>query len=82
LVMAVLFLLPNSVQAQTNPTLAQNLKKYWEQRDRLRKFFVKIGDDQGGSIPAIKRNRYDNANFMRWDDATTLLKTGTVLAIQ
>jgi hypothetical protein len=74
-VMAVLCLLPKGVQAQTqpDPTLTQNLKKYWENRDRFRKFFVKIGDEQGNSIPCAKRSRWDNSHLMRWGDATTQL---------
>lgn len=74
-VMAVLCLLPQGMQAQTqpDPTLTQNLKKYWENRDRFRKFFVKIGDEQGNSIPCAKRSRWDNSHLMRWGDATTQL---------
>lgn len=68
MVMALLCLLPNLIFSQTND---QNLKKYWENRDRLRKFFTKIGPNQGESIIANMKDRAHNA--MRWSDATTQL---------
>lgn len=67
-VMAVLCLCPKPSTAQSNE---QNLKKYWENRDRLRKFFVKIGPNQGESIVANIRDRA--MNTMRWADATSQL---------
>lgn len=66
--MAVLCLLPKLSSAQSPDA---NLKKYWENRDRLRKFFVKIGPNQGESIPANIRDR--TKNNMRWSDATSQL---------
>jgi hypothetical protein len=74
-VMALVCLLPTITFGQTSPdpNLAANLKKYWENRDRFQKFFVKIGLEPGESIPAAKRNRFDNAHIMRWQDATTHL---------
>ncbi len=34
----------------------ENLDKYWKYRDRLRKDFLKIGDDHGESIPMSARS--------------------------
>lgn len=67
-VMAVLCLCPKPSNAQTNE---QNLKNYWENRDRLRKFFVKIGPNQGESMVANIRDR--TGNTMRWADGTSQL---------
>jgi hypothetical protein len=37
-------------------TPQENLDKYWKYRDRLRKDFLKIGDDNGESIPMSARS--------------------------
>lgn len=45
--------LPLWIPAQTNEL---NLGKYWSYRERLRKDFVRIGPDEGMSIPASARS--------------------------
>lgn len=46
-------LLPSVLSAQTEQ---ENLKKYWNYRERFQKYFVKIGSDFGNSIPSSNRN--------------------------
>jgi len=62
-------LLPRQSLAQTQNE--QNLKKYWENRDRLRKYMVKIGPLQGESIPIRQRDRQTNSVI--WSDATSYM---------
>ena len=53
-------------------TEAGNLKKYWDYRDRLKKYFMKIGNGPGESIPSenINIGGYNGNTYMRWGDAT------------
>jgi hypothetical protein len=77
--------------AQTAP---ENLEKYWNYRDRFKKYFVKIGSSAGESILAQQRcsqnqpnpfnlncgcsAQFDIAN-LKWGDATVW--TGYYLAV-
>lgn len=55
---------------------SENLKKYWNYRDRLKKYFLKIGSGPGESLPAENRCEgcIQNGNVftskLRWGDAT------------
>ncbi len=49
----------------------QNLEKYWNYRESLKRYFIKIGSGQGESVPA---NVYTpSTNSMGWGDATSWL---------
>lgn len=52
----------------SNKSYAQNEDKYWNYRARLTSTFLKIGEQQGNSIPAANTN--SNQNHIKWSDAT------------
>lgn len=61
------------------PTLAQtpeeNLSKYWNYRDRLRKNFLKIGSLPGESIPMTARRvdwAFSGQDASPWPDASAV----------
>lgn len=59
----------------------ENLEKYWKYRDQLRKRFMKIGQNDGESIPAsviIPHRQYgqtdqSTGSILQWRDATITL---------
>lgn len=53
LILALLCLNFNNSRAQSQE---ENIKKYWNYRDRLRKDFLKVGNDPGESIPMSARS--------------------------
>ena len=61
-IVCVALLLPflsNFVEAQTEK---ENLEKYWNYRDKFRKFFVKNGTEDGAGIPILQSEIITN-NF-------------------
>jgi hypothetical protein len=36
----------------------ENMKKYWNYRDRLKKYFLKIGNGQANSLPGSCEKEY------------------------
>jgi hypothetical protein len=53
----------------------ENLEKYWSYRDRLRKNFLKIGDQDGESIPMTCRRidwAFQNQDNSPWPDASAI----------
>ncbi len=60
--------------AQT-ATQKANHEKYWNYRERMKRYFIKIGPDQGESVPANWFYSYPNNNdvVMNWGDATSWL---------
>ena len=83
------FLFSSNFYAQT-PT--ENLEKYWNYRDRFKKYFIKIGTEGGESILTQERcaknnpfglscgcNSSDDVANVKWGDATVW--TGYYLAV-
>lgn len=71
------FLLSNCFcKVSLSQSESENLKKYWNYRDRLKKYFLKIGSGPGESLPAENRCEgcIQNGNLItskiRWGDAT------------
>ncbi len=54
-------------------TQVENHKKYWEARDRFRKYFTKIGNEQGESIPLDTRRHVGSILPIHAGDATSYL---------
>ena len=52
LLLIIILLLPQYYYAQSPQ---ENLEKYWNYRDRLKKYFVKLGADQGEGVMLINR---------------------------
>ncbi len=63
-------------QAQTIPTDAALMHKYWNYRDVFRKYFIKIGNDAGYSLPASEIRPYVKNGSGGFNHAT--LYTDTV----
>lgn len=67
-------LLAPNLNAQT-PN--ENMQKYWGTRDRLKKYFIKIGSGEGESVPAARRDHGQAFNsaqgMLKWTDACTYL---------
>lgn len=63
----------------TNNMLAQtavqksNHDKYWNYRERMKRYFIKIGPVQGESVPANWFYSYPGDVVMNWGDATSWL---------
>jgi hypothetical protein len=72
LILFCLSLIAMISQSQTNQ---ENLDKYWSYRDRLRKDFLKIGNEKGESIPMTSRRidwAFQNQNDSPWPNASAV----------
>ena len=71
--LTILAVFPNVSLSQTQDE--QNLKKYWDNRDRLGKYFIRIGSEPGMSLPCSQREPYNSFGslngMMKWADAPT-----------
>jgi hypothetical protein len=62
-------------QSSFAPLKQKNLEMYWFYRHRLKNMFMKMGPNQGESLPAAQRNLWlwDNQsdqNYLKWGDTT------------
>lgn len=73
-----LVLAASTLVASSQSTNQENLEKYWKYRDQLKQRFMKIGTDDGESIPAsviIPSRQYGQVDqttgsIIQWRDAT------------